>query len=96
MATLMSSVTTNGAQAGASHTGDATVFVHGTFDGATVTLQVSDDNVTYVKADNISTPNPARFDAPGAITISAKGTYHIRCVVNNVGASTSLNSVSTQ
>ncbi len=95
MATLLSGVSANGAGTGASHTAPATVFVTGTFDGATVVVQVSSDDSTYVKADNITPAVPTRFSEPGCVTIDAKGTYYIRCVVSGVGASTSISAVST-
>lgn len=95
MATLLSAVSANGAGTGASHTAPATVFVRGTFDGATVVVQVSDDDTTYVKADNTSPAKATRLTEPGAVTIDAKGTYYIRCVVSGAGASTSVTAVST-
>lgn len=95
MATLLSSQTTNGAGSGASHTAHATVFVTGTFDGADVTIQVSNADSDYVKADNLSTPNTSRLREPGCVNIAANGTYYIRCVVSNAGANTSISAVST-
>lgn len=96
MATLLNAVTADTTGTGASHTGPATVFVRGTFDGASVVIQVSDDDTNYVKADNVSTPNPATFNGPGSVTINAYGTYYIRGVVKNAGSSTSISAVSTQ
>lgn len=96
MATLLSSVTSNVAGTGASHTGPATVFVRGAFDGAVVVVQVSDDNTNYVKADNISPLKPSTLKQPGVVGIDAQGTYYIRCVVSNAGSSTSISAVSTQ
>lgn len=96
MASLLSAASTNGAGTGASHSGPCTVFVRGTFDGATVLVQVSDDNTNYVKADNVSVTKPTRLDAPGSVTLNAYGTYYVRCVVNEAGSSTSITAVSTQ
>ena len=96
MAALLTNVTANGAGTGASHSGPATVFVRGTFAGARVIVQVSADNTTYVKADNVSLFKPTTFTAPGAVSIDGKGTYYIRCVVENVSGSTSVSAVSTQ
>ena len=42
MATLLNAVSANGAGSGASHAGPCTVFVRGTLDGATVTIEVAD------------------------------------------------------
>ena len=95
MATLLSSVSVNGAGTGASHTLPATVFLTGTFDGAEVVVQVSSDDVNYVKADNVNTAKPSRFSAPGAVAIDVRGTYYIRCVVTGAGGSTSISAVST-
>ena len=86
----------NGTGTGASHDGPATVFIRGTFDGASVVVQVSDDNTTYVKADNVSPRNPCTFYGPGCVSIEAKGTYYIRCVVADGGAGVSITAVSTQ
>lgn len=96
MATLLSSVTTDTTGTGASHSGPATVWVRGTFDGAEVVIQVSDDDTTYVKADNVSIPNPARFKGNGCVAIGAVGTYYIRAVLSNAGSSTSVSAVTTQ
>lgn len=96
MATLLTTAAANTTGTGASHTGPATVFVRGTFDGARVIVQVSDDDSTYVKADNISPAKPSRITAPGVCAIDGKGTYYIRCAVSGGGSSTSINAVSTQ
>lgn len=95
MAALLTSAG-NGNGTGASHAGPATVFVRGTFDGATVTVQVSDNNTNYVKADNVLVSSPARLRAPGVCHISCVGTYYIRCVVAGGGAGVSITAVSTQ
>jgi len=95
MAALLTAAT-NGTGSGASHSGPATVFVHGTFDGATVVVQVSDDDTNYVKADNVSVRNPATLKAAGCCNVAAVGTYYIRCVVSGGGSSTSITAVSTQ
>lgn len=96
MAALLTSATANGAGTGAEHNGDATVFVYGTFDGATICVQVSPDNTNWVKADNVSVANPSRMVAPGVVSVGCKGTYYIRCVVSGAGSSTSVSAVSTQ
>jgi ribosomal protein S9 len=96
MAALLTTAAANAVGTGASHSGPATVFVRGTFDGAVVVVQLSDDDTNYVKADNSSIVNPARITGPGAVTVNALGTYYIRCVVSGGGSSTSINAVSTQ
>lgn len=97
MATLLSAAG-NGTGTGASHTGPATVFVRGTFDGATVVVQVADEDVdaSYVKADNVSLRPATSFKAKGCCDIAGRGTYFIRCVVSGGGANTSITAVSTQ
>jgi tRNA/tmRNA/rRNA uracil-C5-methylase (TrmA/RlmC/RlmD family) len=95
VATLLDGVTANGAGTGAEHTAPASVLVTGTFDGATVVVQVSSDDSVYVKSDNVSIPNPCTFRAPGVCNIDCKGTYYIRCVVSGVGSATDLDAVST-
>lgn len=96
MAALLTNANTNAEGTGAGHSGPATVFVRGVFDGATVVVQVSDDNTTYVKADNVAAMKPTTLKAPGVVNIEGKGTYYIRCVVSGVGSSTSISAVSTQ
>lgn len=100
MATLLDGVTadTGTTGTGTSHTGPATVFVRGTFDGATVLVQVSDEGVaaSFVKADNVSTRSAARLGSPGVCSIDVQGTYFIRCIVENAGSSTDITAISTQ
>jgi len=96
MAALLTTHTTNGAGSGFSHSGPATVFVRGTFDGATVVVEVSDDDSTYLKADNVSPAKSAVFREKGCTSIDGQGTYYIRCVVSDAGALTSITAVSTQ
>lgn len=96
MATLLSAVSANTVGTGASHTAPATVFVRGTMDGAKVVIQVSDDDTTYVKADNITLQNPASFDGVnGTCNIQGNGTYFIRAVLTNAGDNTSVTVVTT-
>lgn len=99
MATLLNAVTSNTTGSGASHDGPCTVFARGTFDGARVVIQIADENVaaSFQKADNISTPNPARFDGHGGtVTIHGQGTYFVRAILENAGGSTSVTVVTTQ
>jgi len=91
MATLLDGVSSDTTGTGASHTAPATVFVRGTMDGARVVIQVSDDDTTYVKADNISLQNPCVFNGiTGCCNIDGNGTYYIRAVLENAGSSTSV------
>ncbi len=98
MATLLSAVSTNTTGTGASHTGPCTVFARGTFDGARVVIQVADADsaANYTKADNVSIPNPSRFQEKGNCAINAQGTYFIRAILENAGSSTSVTVVTTQ
>lgn len=88
----------NGKGTGASHTGPATVYVRGTFDGATVVVQVADEDVdaSYVKADNVSLRPSTSLKSKGVCKLWGDGTYFIRCVVSGGGANTSITAVSTQ
>ena len=95
MATLLTTAG-NGTGTGASHSGPATVFVTGTFDGATVVVEVSSDDSTYVKADNVSSAPATQLKAPGCCNVEAKGTYYIRCRVSGGGSSVSISAASTQ
>ena len=96
MASLLSAAAADTTGTGAATSGPATVFVRGTFDGATVVVQISDDNTNYVKADNVSGAKASRMSGPGSCNIEGKGSYYIRCVVKGGGASTSITAVSTQ
>ena len=97
MATLLDAATTNGAGAGASHSGPCTAFVRGTLDGATVTIEVADADsaANYSKADRSVMP-VSRFESKGSCTINAYGTYFVRAVVSNAGSATSVTVVTTQ
>lgn len=63
-----------------------TVFVWGTFDGATVTIEISPDGVEWFDAPN-SDGDPLEFTAKGVENIDVQCAY-IRAVVTNAGAST--------
>lgn len=98
MAAIATAATKNTTGTGVSHTGPATVWVRGTLGGATVTIQVADEDVpgSFVKADNVSPANPSRFSAPGVVKLDVTGTYFIRAVVTGGDGSTSVNVNSTQ
>lgn len=96
MAALLTSATADTTGTGASVSGAVTVFVRGTFDGAIVSVQVSDDDTNYVKADNISNAKASRMGSPGVCYVGGTGAYYVRCVVTGGGGSTSINAVSVQ
>lgn len=98
MATLLSAVTANTTGTGASHTGPCTVFVSGTFGGATVVLQVADADAAgkYVNADAVGVPNQGQLSGPGAISLNCYGTYYVRAILGNAGSTTSVTAISTQ
>lgn len=95
MATLLNGVTSDTTGSGASHSGPCSVFVRGDLGGGTVTIQVSDDNTNFVKADNVSTPNPANFKAPGSLALNCQGTYYVRAILEG-STSPSCTVVTTQ
>ena len=97
MATLLNAVSVNGAGSGASHSGPCTVFVSGTFDGATVTVEVADADTAakYSKPTKSIAPE-SRFAEKGSVTLNAYGTYFVRAVVSNAGSNTSVTAISTQ
>jgi hypothetical protein len=96
MATLLSSVTADTTGTGASHSGPATVFVTGVFDGAFVDVQVSADDVTYVGIDSdYEGKNMGRFRSAGTVNVDARGTFYLRASLRNAGASTSISCVTT-
>lgn len=97
MATLLSAVSVDGAGTGASHSGPCSVFVSGTFDGATVTIEVADADTAakYCKPSKAAIPE-SRFSEKGSTTLTAYGTYYVRAVVSNAGSSTSVTAITTQ
>lgn len=93
----MTAATANGAGTGASHSGPATVWVHGTFDGATVVIQGADadTDAKYGKLDKSIIRNDV-FRSKGGSGINGTGTYYLRAVISGAGAATSLTVVTTQ
>lgn len=87
MTVLLNAVTTDTASSGQSLSGPATVYTSGTFDGASVEIQVapSDTAAKYV---------PAGRDAvllqPGVISIDVLGAYYLKAVSKGSGASTAI------
>ena len=95
MATLLDGVTADGAGTGVSHTSPASVFVTGTFDGATVYVQVSADDTTYVDAETKVSDNKSAVISPGVVNTNVNGTYYIRCVVSGAGPDTNIDAETT-
>lgn len=97
MATLLNAVTTDTVGTLTSHSGPCTAFVTGTLDGATVVLQASPTTNTtdVVKVDKGVIPY-ARFEATGCTNVDGQGTYYLRAVLENAGASTSVTVTTTQ
>ncbi|HMA77849.1 MAG TPA: hypothetical protein VKP88_01760 [Candidatus Paceibacterota bacterium] len=98
MATLLDGVTTDTVGTGASHTGPCSVFVTGTPDGATVTIEVSPTTNTadYVKADR-SLINCAVFrNQTGSSVVDGQGTYYVRALLSGAGDSTDVTVTTTQ
>lgn len=95
MATLLSAVTTDTTGTGASHSGDCTVWVTGTLDGATVVIQGAPTDANYVKLDRSILPQ-SRFSEPGACHVSGKGTHYLRAILENAGSNTNVTVTTTQ
>jgi hypothetical protein len=65
--------------------GQATVYVHGTFDGAVITLQASFDNgATWIPLDN------GVFTIATAVNLNLAARVQLRAVLSSAGAATSL------
>ena len=98
MATLLSAVTTDTVGSATTHSGPATVFVTGTPDGANVVLQISPTTNTtdFVKIDRSIMPVSLFVNQTGACAVDAQGTYSLRAILENAGASTSVTVTSTQ
>ena len=93
MASLLSSQTSNATGSGASHGGPCTIFVRGTMDGADVTIEAADEDVSasYVGIDKVATRTSV-----GCFAVNAQGTYFLRAKLNRAGTSTSVTVVTTQ
>ena len=95
MATLLSGVSSDGAGAGASHSGPCTVTIpnDSVFDGAEVHIQIaaSDSAADYAPAGR-----KAILRQPGAVAIDSQGTYFLRALVNKAGSSTSIDCTTQQ
>lgn len=94
MQQIMTSQTANGASTTLPATALAdralkTIFVWGTFDGASVKVEVSANGIDWVDATNDSGA-VLTFTAKGVSNINVHGA-HIRFNVSSAGASTSLN-----
>ena len=64
--------------------GDGTVCVYGTWDGATVTIQVSPDGSTWIDLED------ATFTDDIATNINLNDLWQIRANISSAGGSTSL------
>jgi len=98
MATLLSSATADTTGTLTSHSGPCTAFVHGTMDGATVVLEVSPSTNTadVVPAEYVARSIADFRDRTGCVTLDAQGTYYVRAVLTDAGASTSVTVTTTQ
>jgi len=97
MAALLTAATANVDGTGASHSGPCTVFVRGVLGGATVTIEVADENVagSYVKPTKAAMPE-SRFVEKGACSLDAFGTYFLRARLVGATSSTNVTVVTTQ
>ena len=97
MAALLTEATADADGTGASHSGPCTVFVRGVLAGATVTIEVADENVTasYVKPSKEAMPI-SRFVEKGAFSLDALGTYFVRARLVGATSSTNVTVVTTQ
>ena len=91
---ILTNQTSDTTSSGVSHTSQTAVHVTGTFDGATVTIEVSLDDSAYVKADN--TAGEARLTVPGVVPINHPGSYYIRASVLGAKSSTNITVKTTQ
>ena len=98
MATLLNAVTTDTIGSLESHSGPATVFVHGVMDGATVVIQGSPTTTTtdVVKMESSLMPQSIFVNRTGACAVDGQGTYYLRAVVQNAGEDTSVSVTTTQ
>lgn len=98
MATLLDGVSVNTTGSAQTHSGPSTVYVRGVTDGAVVVLQISDTTHTanFVKPDRTIMPQSIFRDQKGVVAVDAQGTYSLRAILSNAGASTSVTVTSTQ
>lgn len=82
MAILLSEVDEDQVGTGVLMSGPCTVFVRGNLAGATVALQVSDEDVSasYVKPDK-GVLREGRISASGAVAVNGNGDYYLRAVL---------------
>ena len=91
---LLTNQTSNGSGSGVAHTASTVAHVSGTFDGATVSLEVSLDDSVWVKPDNVK--GGGQTGSPAAILINHVGAYYLRASVTKAGGSTSITVKTTQ
>lgn len=82
MAALLTTVTTDTTGASVAVTGPTTVKPKGVMDNCIIFLQFSDDGIAW---DTIY-----QFRNKLPVTLNMEGSYFLRCITNNSGASTSV------
>lgn len=89
MAVYLTDQATDITTPGASPGGPSTVFASGTFDGATVSIQLAsiDDPTKY---GNPAGTNLGQLRSPGNVSVLAAGQYFLRVVLANSGPATSV------
>ena len=95
MAALLTNQNTDAKGTGVQVNGPCTVILksNSVIDGATVLIQISDDNVDA----NFTTPDDgAKLSVPSAVSIQAQGQYFVRAVQKNSGPLTNINCVVNQ
>jgi len=97
MAALLTAATADADGTGASHSGPCTVFVRGVLGGASVTIEIADEDVaaSYVKPTKAAMPE-SRFSDKGACSLDAFGTYFVRARLVGATATTNVTVVTTQ
>lgn len=85
--TLLSEQKTDRIGEGVAAAADATVFVRGTFDGAKVYVEISDEDVS---ASYMVPHGKAIVAGPRPIAIEAKGSYFIRARLVGAGEQTNV------
>ena len=93
MAALLTDQTTNTTGSGSSHTGPCSVFIYGTFDGASVSIEAAHEDVA---ASYVPVGTPASAGEGKVVAVNLQGTYYLRAKLNRAGSSTSLSVDTTQ
>lgn len=93
MANLLSSQTSDTTGTGSSHSAPCTVYLKGTFGGATCEIQVSDADSNYANVSIDGVNKQAVFRGPGQISLNNLGTYYVRAVLSGSTSTTSVSVV---